>query len=268
MGFMSVGFPNESAEYRAARERLLAEEIGLRRAMEAVAVARRSLPPGGLVPEDYVFDGLGEDGMPVKVRLSELFAPRKDSLVIYNFMFPRWPQDLRPGPSGGLLKVLKLEEAPCPSCAAFLDSLDGTAKHVEDGGVNLAVIAKAPIERIGAFAKDRGWRNLRMLSAAGNNFKRDYLAQTPEGEQLPLTTVFHREGDEIRHFWSSEMIFAGSDPGQNPRHNGTIEQIWNVFDFTREGRPQSWHEQLSYDSALAHARYPGDGFASIAAAGR
>ena len=149
--------------------------------------------------------------------------------------------------------MLKLEEGPCPSCTAFLESLDGTAKHLEAGGLNFAVIAKTSIERLAAFAKDRGWRNLRLLSAAHNSFKSDYLAQTPEGEQLPLTTVFHREGDEIRHFWSSEMIFAGGDPGQDPRHNGTIEQIWNVFDFTPEGRPQSWHEQLSYDSGLAHA---------------
>jgi predicted dithiol-disulfide oxidoreductase (DUF899 family) len=263
---MSVSFPGESVEYREARERLLEEEIGLRRAMEAVAVARRELPPGGLVPEDYVFDGIDADGMPVKVKLSELFAPGQDSLVIYNFMFPRMPQDERPGPNHGPLAILKREDAPCPSCTAFLDSVNGSAKHLEAAGLNFVVIAKTSIERLAAFAKDRGWRDLRLLSAAGNNFKRDYLAQTAEGWQLPLTTVFHRDGGQIRHFWSSEMIFAGADPGQNPRHNGTLEQIWNIFDLTPEGRPQSWHEQLSYPGVLAHAHYPGDGFASLTAA--
>src|SRR6266508_5043322 len=98
---VGVTFPGESAEYRAARDRLLAQEIELRRAMEAVAAARRDLPPGGVVPEDYVFQGVGADGGPTDVKLSELFAPGKDSLVIYSFMFPRDPGDKRPGPPSG-----------------------------------------------------------------------------------------------------------------------------------------------------------------------
>src|SRR3954447_8671770 len=93
---MAVTFPGESAEYRAARDRLLAEEAELRRAMERVAAARRELPAGGAVPEDYVFEEAGPDGAPVSVRLSELFAPGQDSLVIYSFMFPRHPNDDRP----------------------------------------------------------------------------------------------------------------------------------------------------------------------------
>src|ERR1700760_3048141 len=102
----SVTFPNESAEYRAARDRLLGEEVALRRSMEAVAVARRALPQGGLVPEDYVFDGLGPDGAPAKVKLSELFSPGSGSLVIYNFMFPRYPSDERAGPATGVTAEL------------------------------------------------------------------------------------------------------------------------------------------------------------------
>src|SRR5215208_1008370 len=94
---MSVDFPSESAEYRAARDRLLEQEIELRRTMEAVAAARRELPPGGPIPEDYVFQGAGADGTPTDVRLSELFAPGKDSLVIYSMMFPRYSGDQRPG---------------------------------------------------------------------------------------------------------------------------------------------------------------------------
>src|SRR5512132_92864 len=98
---MSMTFAGESAEHRAARDRLLQGEIELRRAMERVAEARRELPPGAVVPEDYVFQGAGADGAPTDVRLSELFAPGKDSLVIYNFMFPRHSGDERPGPPGG-----------------------------------------------------------------------------------------------------------------------------------------------------------------------
>jgi len=244
---MTIAFPGESPEYRAARNRLLDDEIALRRATEAVAVARRNLPPGGLIPEDYIFDGLAPDGTPTKIKLSELFAPGQDSLVIYNFMFPRWPGDPRPGPTDGATAKLKLEDGPCPSCTAFLDSLNGTAPHLQAGGLNFVVIAKAPLDRILAYAHERGWHNLRLLSAAANNFKRDYHAQSPEGAQLPLMTVFHRDGDQIRHFWTSEMFSTPPDPGQDQRHNGTIEQIWNIFDLTPEGRPTQWHEQIAYD---------------------
>jgi predicted dithiol-disulfide oxidoreductase (DUF899 family) len=244
---MSTTFPGESPEYRAARDRLLTQEIDLRRAMEAVAVARRELPPGGLVPEDYVFDGLDAEGHPAKFKLSELFAPGKDALVIYNFMFPRDPQDDRPGPNEGSTAQLKREEGPCPSCTVFLDQLDGAAMHVEAAGLNFVVIAKAPLDRLIAFAKERGWRHLRLLSAAGNSFKRDYHAETPEGFQMPMITVFHRQGDEIRHFWSSEMFYAPSDAGQDPRHTGTLEPLWNMFDLAPDGRPSDWNEQMQYD---------------------
>jgi predicted dithiol-disulfide oxidoreductase (DUF899 family) len=90
---MAVSFPGESAQYRAARDRLLGQEIELRRTMETVAAARRELPPGGEVPEDYIFQGLGEDGTPTDVKLSELFAPGRDSLIVYTMMFPRAPDD-------------------------------------------------------------------------------------------------------------------------------------------------------------------------------
>ncbi len=79
---MGTTFPGESPEYRAARDRLLGLEIELRGATEAVAVARRELPPGGAVPEDYAFQGRGADGTPTEVRLSKLFVPGKESLVI------------------------------------------------------------------------------------------------------------------------------------------------------------------------------------------
>jgi predicted dithiol-disulfide oxidoreductase (DUF899 family) len=121
---MSVAFPNESAEYRAARDRLLEQEVELRRDMEAVAAARRALPPGGEIPEDYVFDAA--EG---RVRMSELFARGRDALVIYTFMFPRDSQDDRPGPTSGETAELPLAEGPCPSCVALLDQLDGAAEH-------------------------------------------------------------------------------------------------------------------------------------------
>jgi predicted dithiol-disulfide oxidoreductase (DUF899 family) len=242
---MGITLPGESREYRAARDRLLEQEIELRRAMEAVAAARRELPPGGKVKRDYVFQGAGTDGAPADVRLSELFAPGKRSLVIYSFMFPRDPDDQTPGPAEGETALLPLAEGPCPSCAAFLDQIDGAAEHAGQH-VNLVVVAKAPLPRVLAFARERGWRRLRLLSSAGNSYNADYMAQTPDGAQRPMLTVFHRDGATIRHFWSSELLYADADPGQEPRHVGTLEPLWNLFDLTPEGRPVDWAEQFSY----------------------
>jgi predicted dithiol-disulfide oxidoreductase (DUF899 family) len=242
---MRIALRGESPEYQAARDRLLQHEIELRRAMEGVAAERRQLPPGGVAPEDQVFQGRGADGTPTDVRLSELFAPGRDSLVIYSFMFPRDPGDERPGPASGQTALLALEEGPCPSCVAFLDQLDGAAEHAGQH-INLAVVAKAPLPHLLTFAEERGWRRLRLLSSAANTYNRDYLAETAEGAQTPMLTVFHRNGDVIRHFWSSELFYAPSDPGQDPRHVGTLEPVWNLFDMTPEGRPPDWDEQLGY----------------------
>jgi predicted dithiol-disulfide oxidoreductase (DUF899 family) len=151
---MVVRFPGESAEYRAARDRLLEQEIDLRRTMEEVAAARRSLPPGGIVPKDYIFDGARKAGTTTKVRLSELFSPGKQSLVIYSFMFPRDPGDDRPGPETGKTAQVPLVEGPCPSCVALLDQLDGAALHAAQL-INFAIIAKAPIERVLTFGEER-----------------------------------------------------------------------------------------------------------------
>jgi predicted dithiol-disulfide oxidoreductase (DUF899 family) len=223
---MGITFPGESAEYRAARDRLLEQEIQLRRAMEDVAVARRGLPPGGLIPEDYVFGD---------VRFSELFAPGRDSLLIYSFMFPRDPHDDRPGP----------REGPCPSCVALLDQLDGVVEHLEQNA-NFVVVAKSPLAPVLEVAKDRGWRRLRLLSSEGTSYNRDYHGETAAGDQRPMLNVFHRDSGGIRHFWGSELFYAPTDGDQDPRHVGTLEPLFNMLDLTPEGRPADWDEQLSY----------------------
>ena len=242
---MAIAFPGESADYRAARDRLLEQEIELRRATEAVAVSRRALPAGGPVPEDYVFEGVGGAGAPTNVKLSELFEPGKHSLVIYNFMFPRDPGDTSAGPAIGKTGLLPLMEGPCPSCTALLDQLDGAAEHAAQH-INLAVVAKTSLPRLLSFAEERGWRRLRLLSSAANTYNRDYHGETAEGFQRPMLNVFHRDRDTVRHFWGSELFYAPTDGDQDPRHLGTLEPLWNLFDLTPDGRPRGWYEQLSY----------------------
>jgi predicted dithiol-disulfide oxidoreductase (DUF899 family) len=159
-------------------------------------------------------------------------------------MFPRFHGDDRPAPVRGQTARLPLGEGPCPSCTALLDQLDGAAEHVSQN-MNFVVVAKTPLERVVRFAQERGWRRLRVLSSADNTYNRDYLAETPEGDQMPMLNVFHRDRDAIRHFWGSEMLYAPTEPGQDPRHVGTLEPLWNFFDLIPEGRPV-WDEQLSY----------------------
>jgi predicted dithiol-disulfide oxidoreductase (DUF899 family) len=226
---MSVSFPGESAQYRAARDRLLEAEVELRRATEAVAVARRGLPPGGVVPEDYVFQGTGADGSTCDVRMSELFAPGKNTLVIYNMMFPRALD----------------EDLPCPSCTQFLDSFDGAARHIVQR-VNLVVVVKTSLPRALAHAQGRGWQYLRLLSSAGNTYNRDYHAEDADGAQVPIMNVFWREGETIRHFWASELLYAPAEEGQDPRHGDSLEPLWNLFDLTPDGRGTDWYPDFSY----------------------
>jgi predicted dithiol-disulfide oxidoreductase (DUF899 family) len=225
-------FPGESDEYRLARDELLTAEIELRRAIERVAAQRRALPPGGVVPEDYLFEE-ATDGSEVK--FSELFAPGKDTLVIYSFMFPRYSGDTRPGPATGETAQLPVAETPCPSCTSILDSLDGAAIHLAQP-INLVVVAKSDPSRIRNFAHERGWRNLRLLSSRNNSYNRDYHAEGPAGEQAPILNVFTRDGDTFYHRWATELMFAPRDDGEDPRHVDSIWPIWSVLDMTPDGR--------------------------------
>ncbi len=240
-----IRFPGESDEYRRARNELLEAEIELRRAVERVAAQRRTLPAGGVVPEDYVFEAATDgDGA---VSFSELFAPGKDTLVIYSFMFPRYSGDTRPGPKEGETARLPLAETPCASCTSILDALDGAAQHLSRV-INLAVVAKSAPERIRAFARERGWRHLRLLSSQGNTYNRDYYAEMPDRGQLPILNVFVRDGDQFRHAWASELMFAPRDEGQDPRHVDLIWPMWQLLDMTPGGRPgQSDFPSLRYD---------------------
>ena len=226
-------FPGESAEYRRERNRLLEAEVELRRAIESVAAQRRSLPPGGVVPGDYRFERASGGGG--EVRFSELFEPDKDTLVIYSFMFPRYSGDTRPGPADGQTARLPLAETPCASCTSILDSLDGAARHLAQR-INLAVAAKSDPDRIRTFAGERGWRHLQLLSSRHNTYNRDYQAESPEGEQIPILNVFVRDGDQFRHSWSTELMFAPRVEGEEARHVDSIWPIWSVLDMTPEGR--------------------------------
>jgi predicted dithiol-disulfide oxidoreductase (DUF899 family) len=238
---MGVEFPNESAEYRAARKALLEREATLRRELESIAAERRALPPGPVVRDDYLFDAWDDDGELIEVRLSDLFRKGSDTLLLYHYMFPRNSKDDRPGVAGAA--DLPREAGPCPSCTLLLDQWDCAIPYLEGADVSFATVTKAPIETVRAFARDHGWRNVTLVSAANNSFKRDFHGEDEDGEQEPMMTVFHRDEDgSIRLSWASELLFEPlMDPDQDPRHLGTVEPFWGFLDLTPAGRPKGDH---------------------------
>lgn len=213
--------PNESAEYRAARNALLAEEIELRRHIERVAVQRRSLPPGGEVRGNYRF--IGQHG---PLDFPALFGD-KNTLVTYSWMF-------------GLQR-----ERPCPMCTSLLSAWDGEARDIEQN-VALAVISRSPYERMQAFARERGWRHLKLYSDANGEFSRDYHAIGKDGGDEPAFNVYTRRDGVIRHFWAGEMGFETADPGEDPRGAPDLMPLWTVIDCTPEGRKPTWYPSLDY----------------------
>jgi predicted dithiol-disulfide oxidoreductase (DUF899 family) len=227
-----MAFPNESPEYREARNALLDAEIALRRQTEAVAALRRTLPPGGAVPQDYVFERSGAHSRPEPVRLSELFGEHS-TLLLYSYMF---------GPE---------KDQPCPGCTHLIDGFDGAARHVPHRAA-FYVVARSPIARLAAWAHRRGWDHVKLLSTAGNAYPSHYYGNTasltpamraergykPDDDwDEPMLNVFRKGSDgTIRHFWGSELVFAPDDPGQNHRALDLVDPLWGLLDTTPEGR--------------------------------
>jgi predicted dithiol-disulfide oxidoreductase (DUF899 family) len=213
-------YPNDSAEYRAARTALLAEEIELRRHIERVAAQRRKLPPGG---EARGYSFLDQDGK--TVTLADMFG-KHDTLVSYFWMY---------GPQ---------RERPCPMCTAFLGALDVPSHDIEQR-VTFAVIGRSPVSRQLAFARERGWRNLTFYQCVGDDFARDYRGLSPDGDEWPALDVWIKGDGKVRHFWASELG-GTEDPDQDPRGAPDPTPLWNILDLTPAGRGTDWYPKLYY----------------------
>jgi predicted dithiol-disulfide oxidoreductase (DUF899 family) len=214
-------FPQREPRIPPGSQRLLTEEIELRRHIERVAALRRALPPGGGIPEDYGFESHGGG-----VRISKLFGD-KDTLVIYSMMF---------GPQ---------RERACPMCTAMLTSWEGTARNLSER-VALAVTARSPIERLLEFKKERGWQNLQIYSDSKGDYTRAYV-NADDGD-VPGLNIFTRSDGTVRHFWSGEMSGEMADPGQDPRGAPDVDPLWTILDLTPAGRGATRHPKLEYSS--------------------
>jgi predicted dithiol-disulfide oxidoreductase (DUF899 family) len=220
-------YPNESREYREARDVLLKDEQALVEKIKAVAAKRRTLPPGGRLKEDYIFQWANDGRVGQRVRFSELFAD-KTTLLLYSFMFgPNW-------------------DNPCPSCTSLVDGFDRSWYQVSRDAAFVA-IAKAPAERINAWAAQRGWSQIALVSGFESPYQADYKCQADSDDmQLPVMHVFRRQDDKIFHFWGTESM---------SNHLDTVWPYWNLMDFTPEGRPDLLTPPQTFRSEFLEEHY-------------
>jgi predicted dithiol-disulfide oxidoreductase (DUF899 family) len=215
-------FPGESADYRKARQALLAEEIELRRHLTRVTEQRRALPPGPVIQKNYRF----KDENAFEVGLVDLFGD-KDTLVTYFWMY---------GPQ---------RERPCPMCTNWLGAVNGNAADIKQR-VALKILGRSSVDRQFQFAQERGWRNLNFVQTVGDDYAKDLGLLNEDGSEDPAIVVFRREGDTVRLFWASEMTGEMADPGQDPRDAPDIASLWSILDLTPAGRGTKWYPSLNY----------------------
>ena len=203
-------YPNESREYREARDSLLKDEQELIDKTKALAEKRRDLPLGGELKEDYTFQWANDGKVGESVKFSELFGD-KNTLLLYSFMYgPNW-------------------DNPCPSCTSLMDGFDRTWYQVSRNAA-FAAIAKAPAEKIDAWAQKRGWTQIPLVSGFESPYQADYKCQEPDDDdmQMPVMHVFTKQDGKIFHFWGTETM---------SNHVDTVWPYWNLMDYTPEGRP-------------------------------
>jgi predicted dithiol-disulfide oxidoreductase (DUF899 family) len=219
---------NESSEYIQKREELRLAEIEEMRHRERVAELRRQLPQGAPL-QDYAFlEGprdLNAGDEPVReVRLSELFDGSNRPLVIYQLMYG------------------KKNTEPCPMCTMWIDGYNGVDRHLEQN-VNFAIAAAADPSTLRAYARERGWSNLRLLSCGDSTFKYDMASEDAEGNQDSTLSVFVRDADgTVRHFYTCHPHMADDI---NERGIDLLTPVYNMLDLTPNGRGD-WYAGLNY----------------------
>ena len=220
-------YPNETKEYRDARDSLLKDEEELVQRVKAVAEKRRTLPIGGELKEDYVFQWANDGRVGNPVRFSELFGD-KNTLLLYSFMYgPNW-------------------DNPCPSCTSLVDGFDRTWYQVSRDAAFVA-IAKAQAEKINAWAKQRGWSQIQLVSGFESPYQADYKCQGDSDDmQMPVMHVFKKQDGKIFHFWGTETSM---------NHLDTVWAYWNLMDYTPAGRPDILTPPQNFRSRFLEKHY-------------
>jgi predicted dithiol-disulfide oxidoreductase (DUF899 family) len=204
--------PDESPAYAKLRDELQQAEVELRDQRERVAALRRRLPRDHAIP-DATLEEI-RDGQRVGVTLSELFEDPAKPLLLMHFMYG------------------KAQTAPCPMCTAWADGYDGALPHIQQTA-NFAVLVAGDVATFSAYARQRGWKNLRLVGAGDSDLKRTLGFETDDGAQHPGVSVFERKADgSVTHFYS-QSAFLGE---AGYRGMDLLSPIWHFLDLTPEGR--------------------------------
>lgn len=207
-----------SAEYLAARERLLVAEKALMEQVKAVGELRRALPFSGPVGEYTFTEGprdLSADEPIAHTTLADLVGER--GLVVYHLMFDDgWEQ-------------------ACASCSMWLDGLHGVSHHLAQV-TDFVVIARARPAALRAWARHRGWAGLRLLSSTDTTFDADFGARDDRGNLWPMVSTFGRHDGAVQHFYTTAMIDNSTD---------LLTPLWHVEDLLPQGRGD-WEPSNAY----------------------
>jgi predicted dithiol-disulfide oxidoreductase (DUF899 family) len=195
---------------------------------ERVARLRRELPQGAVLNDYEFLEGPAElyaDNEPVRtVHLKELFTACNRSLVVYHLMFGK--------------KQIK----PCPMCTMWIDGYNGIAQHLAQN-LDFAIVAAAEPKALRDYARERGWDQLRLLSAGTSSFKYDLGSEGADGAQDSAISVFTKtEQGVVRHFYTAHPRMA---PDIKERGIDLLTPVWNILDLTPQGRGH-WYASLAY----------------------
>jgi predicted dithiol-disulfide oxidoreductase (DUF899 family) len=210
---MAIGrIPEESTDYAKLRDELQAAEVALRDQRERVAELRRQLP------RDVAFGDADllevRDGALAPVKLSDLFDDDGKPLILMHFMFG------------------KQQTSPCPMCTCWADGYDGILPHLAQHATFVLFIA-GDAGAFGEYARGRGWRNVRIVSAGDSEIKQRLGFENEEGGQSPGLSVFEKDASgEVRHFYS-QSADLGSD---GIRGMDLLNPLWHFVDCLPEGR--------------------------------
>ena len=226
--YRQTNLTNESEEYLAKREELRLAEIELMEHREKVAALRRALPHGAALRDYEFLEGpadLDASDEPIRaVKLSELFTAANRPLVMYHLMYG------------------KKQAKPCPMCTMWIDGANGVAQHVAQN-IDFAIVAAADPKALRDYARERGWNNLRLLSAGSSTFKRDLGSENADGGQDSSVSVFTKDTNgTVRHFYTAHPKMA---PEINERGIDLLAPVWNFMDLTPQGRGK-WYASLAY----------------------
>lgn len=197
--------------HEAARGELRAAELELMLQRERVAAMRRNLPlgPSG---SDYEFDEF-VDGEIRRIALADLFTSADRPLVVYHFMYG------------------KQQTSACPMCSMWMDGWNAVARHLAEN-VDFVVASSADAADWAALARDRGWGNVRLVSAAPSTFKLDIGGEDADGNQEPKISVWELVDGEPR------LTYSGGAHIDREHWRGIdlLSPVWHLLDLTRVGR--------------------------------